>query len=524
MYRPYYIKSLNHGWEIGQEPRLISGFSSLVNARVEKGKLIKRPGYALKATTGNGNPIVGISKCYNQGPADLLVADTRRLYRFEPVQSTLTELTSGDTFTGTDWQYFQFVSWQNRTYMTNFSDKLYVYYDTDTVSEVSTGIDIERAQHMFIWKNRMFIMNIVENSTEWYPSRLRWSDVLQAQVTPATVNFPEDNYIDGEFQSRDDVPMLIRFFRGVPYVFFKDFAVRIESSRVSSELFTFGDPIEGYGSIAQNFGVRTKNGIVILNQRNIDLFDGYRGQAIDLPQLRDLVDTFDNRKWHCIQGCRAGEKNRIYMTYAEDGQNVPNKILEWSVPDNTFSSAGIAMNYIYGFDGFYQPNWLVAPHVYDDDYAADGTTDPTNLDLTNEFQFRTTPTTYGGSATGSIYDLNSGTDYAGSAYAVEAISGRFNPFEEKGLSCDLARIEFLVDTDATASFSCSVYKDWSSTEFYTKTVTCSGNDTKHWETVQCDGETGNSFRFKISHTAKANSPVIHAVRVWLKEGGPAWQR
>lgn len=522
-YKPYYIESLKHGWEPGQEPRLIKGFSTLTNARVENGKLIKRPGYTLKATTGQSNPIVGMGKSYNQGSCQLLVADTKRLYAFEPVQSTLTELTSGDTFTGADWQYFQFASWQNRTYMTNFSDGLYVYYDTTTVSEVDTGIDIDRAQHLFVWKNRMFLINTVENGA-WYPTRMRWSDVLQAQVTPATVNFPAANYIDGEFQGTDDVPMIVRFFRGVPYVFCKEFVLPVESSRVNSSLFIYGAPIDRYGSVTQHFGVVTKEGILVLDKRNLVIFDGYRGKYVDLPQLRDLTDTFDNRKWHCINGTYSGESDYVYMLHAEDGQDVPNKVLEWNILDNTFSSAGIALNYIYGFNGFYQPNWLVAPHVFDDDYAADGSTDATNLDLTNEFQFRTTPTTFGCDRSGNVFDLNSGTSFNNGNITVSIVSSEFNPFLDKGLTCSLGMLEFLVDTDSNASYTLDVYKDKSTTAFYTTTLSCSGTGTDHWVTVKIDGELGDSFRFKLSHAAKANSPVIHAIRAWMSEGGSIWER
>ena len=97
-----------------------------------------------------------------------------------------------------------------------------------------------------------------------------------------------------------------------------------------------------------------------------------RGQAVDLPSLRDFVDTLDNRKWHYIIGTYAGEDDYIYMNYAEDGQALPNKVLEFNLLDRTFSTASIPLNYIWGFDGWYAPGFLEAPFVYNSDYPVDG--------------------------------------------------------------------------------------------------------------------------------------------------------
>ena len=54
MYKPFYIDKITSGLDISVEPRLLQpdGFSTLLNARVEKGKLIKRPSYSVAATTG----------------------------------------------------------------------------------------------------------------------------------------------------------------------------------------------------------------------------------------------------------------------------------------------------------------------------------------------------------------------------------------------------------------------------------------------------------------------------------------
>ena len=259
----------------------------------------------------------------------------------------------------------------------------------------------------------------------------------------------------------------------------------------------------------------------------MDIFDGYRGQGVDMPRLRDFLDTLDNRKWHYMVGTYSGESDYIYVTYAEDGQDVPNKILEFNAIDNTFSTASIPMNYIYGFDGWYSPNWLAAANVYDDDYPEDGDFDPTDtpvLDMSSEGQLRTTPTTYAGDRTGNIYDLNLGTSYNTATIPVEILSAKINPFQKEGLQARLGRIEFYMDTDATASYTLSLYKNQSSTAFKTFTISGAGSGDKTWVTKNVGGEVGDIFQFKLSHTASANRPIIHAIRLWLQRGGPIWQK
>ena len=158
------------------------------------------------ATTGQSNPIVGFAKAFRKGPAEILVADTKRLYRLEPALGTTTELTSGNTFTGADFQYFQFTSWQNRTYMSNFSDALYVYDGSaDTVALVDTGaVTVTRAQHIFVWKNRLHLINVVINGNDWQPQRHMWSDVLGGS-DPTKINFSIANFVVGEFQGTTKV-------------------------------------------------------------------------------------------------------------------------------------------------------------------------------------------------------------------------------------------------------------------------------------------------------------------------------
>lgn len=59
-----------------------------------------------------------------------------------------------------------------------------------------------------------------------------------------------------------------------------------------------------------------------------------------------------------------------------------------------------------------------------------------------------------------------------------------------------------------------LYKNTSSTAYKTQTITCSGSNDKHWETLHAGGEIGDFHQIEFSNNDSANTPVIHAT--WLE--------
>ena len=523
-YQPLLISDFKTGMYKAKEPWLKpkDAWENLSNMRVENGILQKNKGYSAFLTTGQSNPIVGWFKsAYNQQHS-ILVADTKRLYRMYPTNETLVELTSGDTFTGNDYQYFRFANYINQTVITNWKNPLYVFNDqTDSVGEVDTGINIDRAKYIFAWKNRLHLIGTVETNVP-HLNRHRWSDVN-------SLNFTATNFTDGSDAGIPEAATGIVFVRGEPHVMFRSQVVPITSTRDISNPF-FWDierSTNTVGSIAENFAIPYEDGAIVLNQRNIEFYAGQQGQSIDVPELRDFIDDMGIMSWHYITGSITGDKKFLYMIYTNTTNaypTVPNRILRVNLQEGerSFSESTIAMHSVFGYDGFSSPIFDKVDLIWTGNDSA--SMSAMNIDV--NFQLRIPTQTYAGNATGSIFKLDSGTDHAGSTIAIEALSPRINPFAPEGRQVRLGEVGFYGDNN-NASFTASFYKSTEETTPYsTRTITfTSGTSTqdKSWETVNLGGEMGRFHRIKISHDASANEPKIHAIEVFVAPGAPLRQ-
>ena len=144
-YQPFLIGPMKTGKFTGLEPWLApaDGFPTLMNARVHRGVLKKRKGYTKLADTGAGYPIMGMHSSYQDGHPTILVADQKRLYRYNPYAETLTDLAGANTFTGLDKDFFWFQTWRDVCYMCNHNDGIYSYdASTDTFAALSTAGDV----------------------------------------------------------------------------------------------------------------------------------------------------------------------------------------------------------------------------------------------------------------------------------------------------------------------------------------------------------------------------------------------
>jgi hypothetical protein len=149
-YEPFLIAPLQTGKSIGMAPWLspIDAFPTLQNARVNKGVLEKRLGYQLFATMLHGSTpqtstaIMGIHLYLKSGLPQLLIFDVDRVNRYNPVDSTMTDITGGsDIFTGGNDDFFHFANWLGVGYMTNNVDQIYQYSGSGNVAVFNAKVD-----------------------------------------------------------------------------------------------------------------------------------------------------------------------------------------------------------------------------------------------------------------------------------------------------------------------------------------------------------------------------------------------
>jgi len=527
-YIPYLISDFRTGWDIGKEPWLLpaDAFQTLQNARVEKGVLEKRLGIGTALaqmkhdSTPATEPITGAHRYYYNGISYLLCADYSRLNIFDPLNSTMIDISGGsDLFSARDRDTLHGTNWLGKAYLCNGVDAIQVFNGHDTTvtagyslatfsGRIATGQVMNSAKWVFNLKDYLLFLCTIENG-EYQPGRMRRTALLTEDLTG-------DDYDDLPF---DDVPIAaVKLFDYIlvrcEHSLWKYIATGNPDNPFRWEpLWTNYGASGGCAIIANDTGGRV--GVISTSKNGLLFFDGYSDRLMNLPQMRDIIAQFAATKlYHCFGGYSEHD-NKFYLAYPESGQTYPTALLEYSFIEKNFSTHSIACNGVVAYNNAMMPGWS----DYDAAYSSDGETiDNIDADGTEPVG-NTDWYTVALGRDGKIYKLDSGTTDKGAAYTFTAKSKAFNPFLDKGKQVCLGSVYILVDTDANASFTFSAFKNTSTSAYKSQTVVCSGNDDKHWIHVDCAGEMGASHTLQFYNSASNNRPRIHAIILMMQPGG-----
>ena len=270
-------------------------------------------------------------------------------------------------------------------------------------------------------------------------------------------------------------------------------------------------------------GVELKDGLAAIGATNIVFYDGFKIKDLDIPNLRDVLDEFNDAYIRSVFGYRQVNERHLLFTFADANSSSPDRILDYNIEENNWtihkSEQSFFINCIGGFTGQKVPSMS----ELDDVVASDGAL-VSEITVDSRAVLGTPkPYTLIGCRNSRVYKWNDGeydgTDDANGKIEIKALSIRLNPFVKEGRKVACEKIGFYVDNDSNASFLASIYKNTSSTAYKTKTISCNGSDDKFWAWIFCDGEIGNFHRFKISHTERGNTPKIHAFMPFFEVAG-----
>lgn len=537
-YEPFLIAPFQTAKFIGMDPWMlpIDAFPTLINARVNKGVLEKRQGYQLFATMKHGaveqttTTIMGIEVYLSNGLPQLLIFDTLRVNKYDPVDLSMADITGGsDLFSGSNADFFHSVNWLGTMYFTNNVNQLYQYTGTGNVSAFDIQVDsdpadnhVSTARFVFVKNDRLVLLDTVEHG-DWISQRCRYSPTLSTDFSAAGSGFidaPTEERMSSAGEVGQDI---VVFFQGRH----TGSIWKLRTSRSLNlpfqwdKITTVDTSYAPYSAVEFNGGGR--DGISVIGLNNILWYDGFQVRNLDLERVRDIVDDFDPTKIRLSTAHNVIEDQHIFYTYTSSGGSVPDKVLDYNIIEQSWSVYDLPAHVFGTWSDQAVPIWTKADDIFAFDGAlmSDMTLDSRTI-LNDPFPF-----TLMGSTDSKIYKFQvgdyDGTDDASGTIAIDIRSARWNPYVKENKQVLFGRIAFLVDNDINASALISFYKNTRSNVWTTRTLTCyDSTDTladKIWVSLHLDGARGDFHSIKISHDERNNRPRIHAIMLMMRRGG-----
>lgn len=539
-YQPFLISGFKTAKSIGLEPWLspIDAFETLENMHVNKGVLEKRLGFSLFAQMKHGSTaqtatsITGIKTYLKNGMPSLLIMDTTRCNFYNPVDATMTDISSVlatpvDIFSGSASDFFHFCNWQGVGYMVNNVDQIHKWSGRGNAVvpfniQINTTDDktnhVDTCRFIFIKDDRMLLLEPTEFG-DWLPQRLRYSPVLQTDFSASGAG-----YVDAPTQHRISAAGFVGKNIAVYMQGADEGSLWLIKSTGNADIpFKWDRVTETEICRAPYSGVEIKDGLAAIGATNIIFYDGFKIKDLDIPHLRDVLDEFNDAYIRSVFGYNQKEKRHLLFTFADSSSSAIDRILDYNVTENNWtihkSEQSFFVNCIGGFTGQKVPTMS----ELDDVVSSDGALVSAITVDSRAVLGTPSPYTLIGCRNSRVYKWNDGeydgTDDDNGKIEINALSSRWNPFNKQGRKVACEKMGFLVDNDSGASFLASIYKNTSSTAYKTKTISCDGSGDKFWAWIFCDGEIGNFHRLGISHTEKGNTPKIHAIMPYFAFAG-----
>lgn len=430
-------------------------------------------------------------------------------------------------FSGSPYDFFSFINWQGVGYMVNNVDQIHKYegrgtavvpFDIKIDADDPAANQINTCRFLFIKDDRIVLLDTVEFG-DWRQNRCRYSPVLQTDFSAAG-----SGYVDAPTQERICAAGYVGRNIAVFTQGGDSGTLWLIKSTGNADIPLKWDRITTTELIRSPYsGVELKDGLAAVGATNIVFYDGFKIKDLDIPNLRDILDEFNDVFIRSVFGYRQRDARHLLFTFAEKDLSNMNRILDYNIDENNWtihkSEQSFFVNCIGGSTGQKVPTGA--------EYAGVLATDLTLIDdmtLDARTIYGTPkPYTLIGCRNSRVYKWldgeYDGTDDDNGKIAIRAESIDLNPFVKEGLKVSCEKIGFLVNNDSDASFFVSVHKSTTPAPYKSKEISCDGLGAKFWTWIYCDGEIGNFHNFNISHTAKGNTPKIHAFMPYFDSAG-----
>ena len=401
----------------------------------------------------------------NSGVEHLLACDTKRAYKWNSTERRFYDLLGADLFTGTEYDYFWMLPWNDNVILSNGVNVLYEYVPAGTVTEVPTefdagsaGNDLDSAVCLIRHRGRLIAFGTTENGTR-FPQRARRSIIgnYASWVSTDFAEAPTNQAIVSAGVIGDNI---IVFFDGgeawihrytgetaAPYEW-----VKHSGYRGSSGTFSVTD-IEG--------------GLVTVGTHGLVATDGRTMSEIDssIPNYDKgmQIDKLDRS-----YGLTVTQEDAVWLSHVLSGNTAPGAILVWNFREDAFSvyDIGLRVFDFYRQTTTYTHDTSPSSVTYDSQPAGF----PASYD---ESQGQSgVPLIVGGDGAARVFLFDGSATDNGASFMPRARTQQIAPYP--GQQARLGHVDVIGDAAAMKTATLRFYRNANPSSYYSATFSLEG--------------------------------------------------
>ena len=289
------------------------------------------PAYTSATDALAGRPLGAIQARDTSDNAFQYAGDATALY--QNVDGTWTDRSNVGGYSAAPEGRWDFAVWKDKVLATNFvNNPQQITFGSSAFSNLTTAF---KAKNIAVVRDFVVFGNTNDSSDGSVPSRVRWSafnDETDYTVSASTLS---------DFQDLK-TGAIVRMFGGEYGVIFQEQSVVRMTFVGAPVVFQFDEVVPGIGLIAPGAAVQVGDAVYFLSNKGFYVLEGgARARPIGAGRVdRFVLDNINDSEFDRISAAADPKSQRVFWSYAQSGQDDPNKIIcydaafdRWSLID-----------------------------------------------------------------------------------------------------------------------------------------------------------------------------------------------
>jgi hypothetical protein len=393
----------------------------------------------------DADPITGLFEFKKfDGTSTMMITTTKRLGEFTGSKGNVEAASTSDQFTGTGTDYFQFSSYGDKAYFTNFVDAVFQWTGSGApAAHTFSSLTINKARIILPYKQRLIILNTKESGTE-FPQRVRWTAVLTSPT--ATPDWDSGSALDASTQ---DAIIGAKFLKDTLVVYFENSVWALKDSGSADIPFRW-EKIDDLSTFinSQHSVIGHQNAVWAFGRSGWQLCDGFQVKPFDTP-IPDFPEKIAPDERDILFSGRNLTEKQIWMAYPSNDETRNNSVLVYNYESPSFCEYNIDYNVSGEFSKQTSGTTyadIVDPYEkmntsYEDYIAAAGI-----------------PEMFTGTESGMFKRMNESSSDDGVSICLDLLTSRLVPYPDA--QGQLGWIDFLFTKNNNTSVNIEAFSDW----------------------------------------------------------------